>query len=64
MIICFLSSDMIAQLRLGVKADLSLSFNRKQEILYDDFNDILLYRLTVLEQDVSPGFGLVGYAEK
>lgn len=55
--------DVSAQLRLGVKTDLSLSFNRQQEILYDDFNDFLLYRLTVLEQDLGVGFGLVGFAE-
>ena len=52
LIVCFGFQDLVSQFRLGVKADLSLSFNRKQEILYDDFNDYLLYKLTVLEQDV------------
>ena len=50
-----------AQVQLGVKGNVSLSFNRQQQILYDDFNDFLLYRLTVLEQDVSPGFGILAY---
>jgi len=63
LIASFGATDLMGQLRLGVKADLSLSFNRKQQIFYDDFNDFLLYKLTVLEQDVGMGIGLVGYAE-
>ena len=50
-----------AQVRLGVKGNVSLSFNRQQQVLYDDFNDFLQYRLTVLEQDVSTGFGIMAY---
>jgi len=63
LIVAFGVADLVGQLRLGVKADLSLSFNRQQEIFYDDFNDFLLYKLTVLEQDVGMGLGIVGYAE-
>jgi hypothetical protein len=60
-LIIFLGLESEAQVRLGIKGNVSLSFNRQQQILYDDYNDFLLYRLTVLEQDVSPGFGIMAY---
>jgi hypothetical protein len=52
-----------AQVRLGVKGNITLPFSKQQEVLYDDPNDFLLYRLVIRDVDVSPGVGLMGYVE-
>ena len=52
-----------AQIRLGVKGNITLPFSKSQEILYDDPNDFLLYRLVIRDVDVSPGVGMMGYLE-
>jgi len=50
-----------AQIRLGVKASLTVPFSKNQLIQYDDYQDFLVYEVTVLQQNISPEFGLIGF---
>jgi len=50
-----------AQVRLGVKAALTVPFSKNQLIQYDDFQDFLVYDVKVLQQNVSPEFGLIAF---
>jgi len=59
---CFiLSSGITAQVRLGVKASLTIPFSKNQLIQYDDYQDFLVYEVKVLQQNISPEFGLIGF---
>ncbi len=57
----FLSTQSLAQVRLGVKASITVPFSKNQLIQYDDFDDYLVYDVKVLQQNVSPEFGLIGF---
>ena len=49
------------QVRLGVKAGLTVPFSKNKLIQYDDFQDFLAYEVTVLQQNVSPEVGIVAF---
>jgi len=61
-IICsFFAITSEAQIRLGVKASLTVPFSKNQLIQYDDYQDFLVYEVKVLQQNISPEFGLIGF---
>ncbi len=50
-----------AQVRLGMKASLTVPFSKNQLIQYDDYQDYLVYEVKVLQQNVSPEVGLIAF---
>ncbi|NNL91393.1 MAG: hypothetical protein HKO66_04100 [Saprospiraceae bacterium] len=56
-------SSVFSQIQVGVKANYTLSFDKSQEIKLDDELDFLTYKISFLEQDISPVIsGFISYS--